>query len=317
MAINRNPYTSSIRVPVTAPPRNRGAVSRVLRSAIRTRRGVIGASLALLVLVVAFVGPFIPGSAVDFVGIPFSAPSGGAAALGTDVLGRSVLFRVLQGGQTLMILAFSATVVAVGVGAIVGVVAAYKRGIVENLLMRGVDVVLAIPQLVFSLLLLSMVGPQWWLLIIAVGLSQAPQTARVVYGAAQSVVEKDFVKAVAVLGVPTHRVIGRHVLPNLTTPLMVELGLRLSYSIVLIAGLSFLGFGAPPPAPDWGVMINENRIGIAANMWGVVAPAILLALLAVGTNTFADAIARANLGETRGEDAVLAAAASTVTSVAS
>jgi peptide/nickel transport system permease protein len=279
---------------------------------------VIGACLALFVLAVAILGPLIPGSPVDFAAPPFTPPGAGEAGpLGTDVLGRSVLFRLLQGGQLLMILSFSATLVAVGSGALIGVVAAYRRGFVENLLMRGVDVVLAVPQLVFSLLLLSMVGPQWWLLILAVGLSQAPQTARVIYGAAQSVVEKDFVKAVAVLGVPTRRVLSRHVLPNLTTPLMVELGLRLSYSIVLIAGLSFLGFGSPPPAPDWGVMINENRIGLASNPWGVLAPAILLALLAVGTNTFADAIARANLGEARGEDAILTAAAATVTKASS
>ncbi|GAB7003310.1 ABC transporter permease [Nocardioides sp. AN3] len=285
-----------------------GAARRVLGAAWRTRRGRIGAALALLVLAVAFLGPLTTGSPTQFVAPPFSAPGVNGAALGTDVLGRSVLARLLHGGQHLMLLGFAATALAVGMGALIGVVAAYRRGFVENLLMRGVDVVLAIPQLVFALLMLSLVGPKWWLLILAVGLSQAPQTARVIYGAAQSVCEKDFVKAVEVWGVPTRSVLGRHVLPNLTTPLMVELGLRLSYSIVLIAGLSFLGFGAPPPAPDWGVMINENRIGLASNPWGVLAPAILLALLAVGTNTFADAIARANLGETRAEDAVLGTA---------
>lgn len=293
----------------TSRRRSSGAVGRVLRTALRTRRGWIGAALALVVLGVAFLGPLTPGSPTDFAAPPFSKPSvDGAGLLGTDALGRSVLDRVLHGGQHLMLLAFAATVLAVGSGAVIGVIAAYRRGFIENLLMRGVDVVLAIPQLVFALLLLSLIGPKWWLLIIAVGLSQAPQTARVIHGAAQSVCERDFVKAVAVWGVPMRTVLARHVLPNLTTPLMVELGLRLSYSIVLIAGLSFLGFGAAPPAPDWGVMVNENRIGLATNPWGVLAPAILLALLAVGTNTFADAIARANLGETRGEETVLASA---------
>ncbi len=297
-----------------AAGRRSSAAVRVLSAALRTRRGLISAGLALLVLAIAFLGPFVPGSPTDFAAPPFSDSSvSGAGVFGTDVLGRSVLHRVLHGGQYLMILAFLATAVAVGSGAIIGVVAAYRRGFVENLLMRGVDVVLAIPQLVFALLLLSLIGPQWWLLILAVGLSQAPQTARVMYGAAQAVTEKDFVKAVAVWGVPTRSILARHVLPNLTTPLMVELGLRLSYSIVLIAGLSFLGFGAPPPSPDWGVMVNENRIGLASNPWGVLAPALLLALLAVGTNTFADAIARANLGETRGEGAMLNAAISATT----
>lgn len=297
----------------TAPAKATGgrrypAAIRVLSAALHTRRGAISAILALVVLAIAFLGPFIPGSPTAFAAPPFSNPSvSGAAPLGTDVLGRSVFFRLLGGGQHLMLLAILATVVAVGSGAVIGVVAAYRRGFVENLLMRGVDVVLAIPQLVFALLLLSLIGPQWWLIVLAVGLAQAPQTARVMYGAAQSVTEKDFVKAVAVWGVSTRSILSRHVLPNLTTPLMVELGLRLSYSIVLIAGLSFLGFGSPPPAPDWGVMVNENRIGMASNPWGVLAPAVLLALLAVGTNTFADAIARANLGETRGEDAMLGA----------
>jgi peptide/nickel transport system permease protein len=308
------PSTSKVQRSAASTARPSGAVVRVLSEALRTRRGKLGAALALLVLAVAFLGPFISGSTTQFEALPFTKPGvNGAGPLGTDVLGRSVLNRVLSGGQHIMLLAFAATVLAVGAGAIIGVLAAYRRGLVENFLMRGVDVVLAIPQLVFALLLLSLIGPKWWLLILAVGLSQAPQTARVLHGAAQSVCEKDYVKAVAVWGVPTRTVLRRHVLPNLTTPLMVELGLRLSYSIVLIAGLSFLGFGAPPPAPDWGVMVNENRIGLASNAWGVMAPAILLALLAVGTNTFADAIARANLGESRGEAAMLQAGASTTT----
>ena len=233
----------------------------------------------------------------------------GAGLLGTDVLGRSVLARLLHGGHSLILLALASTVLAVGLGSILGVVAAYRRGFLEGLLMRGVDVVLAIPQLVFVLLLLSVIGPKWWLLILSVGLAQAPQTARVMHAAAQSVCERDYVKAVAVWGVPPRTVIRRHVLPNLTTPLMVEAGLRLSYGIVLIAGLSFLGLGAQPPAPDWGVMVNENRLGLTSNPWAVLAPAILLAVLAVGTNTFADAVARANLGEERGEEAVISAAA--------
>jgi peptide/nickel transport system permease protein len=286
-----------------------GALGRVLLTALKTRRGKIGATLALIVLAIAFLGPLVPGeSPTDFAAPSFSQPGAeGAGLLGTDVLGRSVLARVLNGGHSLILLALASTVLAVGLGSILGVVAAYRRGFLEGLVMRGVDVVLAIPQLVFVLLLLSVIGPKWWLLILSVGLAQAPQTARVMYAAAQSVCERDFVKAVAVWGVPPRTVIRRHILPNLTTPLMVEAGLRLSYGIVLIAGLSFLGLGAQPPAPDWGVMVNENRLGLTSNPWAVLAPAILLAVLAVGTNTFADAVARANLGEERGEEAVISA----------
>lgn len=290
--------------------RRQGTVLRVLRSAFTTRRGQIGAALALLVLLLAFLGPVIsPRSATAFAAPDFSSPGvPGAGLLGTDALGRDVLARVLNGGWILMILAILSTALTVVAGAVTGINAAYRRGWVENVSMRGVDVVLAMPQLVFVLLMLSVVGPKRWLLVLAVGLSQAPQTARVIYAAAQDVCERDFVKAVAVWGVPPRTVLRRHVLPSLITPLMVEAGLRLSYSIILISGLSFLGFGTQPPNPDWGVMINENRLGLGSNYWGVLAPAILLALLSIGTNMFADAIARANLGENRSEQAVVASA---------
>ncbi len=293
--------------------RGQGAVRRVLGGAIRTRRGQIGAGLTLLVLAIAFLGPVIPhGSATKFDAPPFSKPGNlGAGLLGTDALGRDVLSRVLDGGWILIVLAVLATLLTIVIGALLGINAAYRRGFVEGLTMRGVDVVLAMPQLVFVLLMLSVIGPKRWLLVLAVGLSQAPQTARVIYAAAQDVCERDYVKAVAVWGVPPRTVLRRHVLPSLITPLMVEAGLRLAFSIILIAGLSFLGLGTRPPNPDWGVMINENRLGLGTNYWGVLAPAILLALLSVGTNMFADAIARANLGENRSEQAVIASAGGT------
>jgi peptide/nickel transport system permease protein len=155
-------------------------------------------------------------------------------------------------------------------------------------------------------MLVSVIGPKTWLIIFAVGLSQAPQVARVLRAAAQDVSERDFVKAVAGWGVAPRVVIRRHVVPSLVTPLMVESALRLSFSIILVAGLSFLGLGTQPPTPDWGVMINENRLGMSSNIWGVLAPAILLALLAIGTNTLSDAIARANIATGASGDPTLA-----------
>ncbi len=310
MATAEHTAGSTVLAPAEDEQRSKGAARRVLGAALRTRRGQVGAALALLVLAIAFLGPIVPhASPTKFDAPPFSTPGvAGAGLLGTDALGRDVLGRVLSGGWILLVLAFLATLLSVVLGTLVGVVAAYRRGLAEAILMRTVDVVLAMPQLVFVLVMLSVVGPKRWLLVLAVGLSQAPQTARVLYAAAQDVCERDFVKAVAVWGVPPRTVLRRHVMPSLVTPLMVELGLRLSYSIILIAGLSFLGLGTQPPDPDWGVMVNENRLGLATNYWGVLAPAILLALLSIGTNTFADAIARANLGENRSEQAVVASA---------
>jgi peptide/nickel transport system permease protein len=281
-----------------APPRRAlgGRFVRVLRNALRSRRGKIGAGLTLFVIAVAFLGPLLASTSPTGLSTAPYAPAGGHnGALGGDALGRDVLARVLHGGWRLLLLAGAATALAVALGTIAGVVAAYRGGWADSLIMRTVDVLLGIPQLVFVLMLLSVIGPKTWLVILGVGLSQAPQVARVLRAAAQDVSERDYVKAVAAWGVPPRTVIRRHVVPSLITPLMVEIGLRLSFSIVLVAGLSFLGLGTQPPTPDWGVMINENRLGLSSNLWGVLAPAILLGTLAVGTNTLSDAIARANM----------------------
>jgi peptide/nickel transport system permease protein len=272
-----------------------GRTARLLRGALRTRRGQIGLLLTLFVAAVAFLGPLVAGSPTALHGGPFEAPGGQAGVLGADSLGRNVLDRVLDGGWRILLISAAATALAIVLGATAGVVAAYRGGIADTLIMRCVDVLLGIPSLVFVLLLLSVIGSHAWLVILGVGLTQAPQVARVLRAAAQDVSERDYVKAVAAWGVPPRTVIRRHVMPSLLTPLMVECALRLSFSIILVASLSFLGLGTQPPTADWGVMINENRVGLAQNVWGVLAPAILLATLAVGTNMFSDAIARANL----------------------
>jgi len=135
-----------------------------------------------------------------------------------------------------------------------------------------------------------------WLTVLAVGFSHAPQVARVMRSAALDVSERDFVKAVELLGVKRRKIMAKEILPNLISPLMVESGLRMTYSVVIIAGLSFLGFGQPPPAPNWGTMINENRIGLVLNPWAVIVPAALIALLTIGINTWTDAVARVAIG---------------------
>jgi peptide/nickel transport system permease protein len=268
----------------------------VLNRAVRTPRGAVGLAIAGCVILVAAIGPALaPYSGSEFVTKPFARASA-AAILGGDTLGRDVLSRTLDGGWQLLLMAAVATALGVVAGAAIGVVAAYSGGWTDSLLMRGVDVILAFPQLVFALLLVSILGPKIWLIVLAVAISHAPQVARVTRAAALDISERDFVKAMQILGIPGRRIIRRDVLPNLTSVLMVEIGLRLTYSILVIAGLSFLGFGLQPPAASWGLMINENRVGLIANPWGVLMPAILIALLTIGVNTFTDAVARASLG---------------------
>jgi peptide/nickel transport system permease protein len=197
-------------------------------------------------------------------------------------------------------LAALATVLGAAVGVAAGLVAAYSRGFLDDVLMRGMDVILAFPQLVLALVAVATVGPEIWLLVLAVGITTAPRVARVTRGAAVEVVERDFVRAAESLGESRRRILLGEVLPNITGPLVVETTLRFTFKIAVVAALSFLGFGLQPPAADWGLMINENRQGLEIQPWGVALPTLAIGLLTIGTGLVGDGLARAFVGIERG-----------------
>jgi peptide/nickel transport system permease protein len=279
---------------------SRRRTADMLRTALRMTRARIGLGIVLFLLAIAVLGPAVaPHTPTEFVGKPNSTPASGML-FGTDQLGRDVLSRFLHGGWTVIWLAAASTAIGIVVGTAVGLVAAYMRGIVDELLMRGVDVLLAFPPIVLALLAVSAVGPKLWLLVLVVMVTNVPYTARVLRAAGQEVFERDFIKAAEAAGESPARIIATEALPNVTGPLMVETGLRMTYSIAVIASMSFLGFGLQPPAADWGLMINENRLSLVVQPWAVVMPAIAIGLLTVGFNLITDAVARASAGLDRG-----------------
>jgi peptide/nickel transport system permease protein len=282
-----------------APARARFAL---LGDALRLWRTRVGLAIVTALVLVALVGPLVaPHSPTEFVGIPNSPPSSDAI-FGTDALGRDVLSRFLYGGRTVLWLSAAATLLGVVLGVVVGLIAAYARNWLDDVLMRGNDVLLAFPQIIFVLLAVSAIGPKLWLIVLTVGLTHAPRVARVIRGAGLEVVQRDFVKSAEVVGEKRWRIVFAEVLPNVTSPLLVELGLRMTYSIGLVAGISFLGFGLQPPDADWGLMINENRLSITVQAWSVLLPVIAIGLLTVGTNLITDGLSRALAGIDRRAD---------------
>jgi peptide/nickel transport system permease protein len=280
--------------PVAAPPARRRF--GLLRDAMRLGRTRIGLGIVGVILLVALIGPLVaPHSPTEFVAVPNSGPSG-KAVFGADALGRDVLSRFLHGGLTVLWLAAASTALGMVVGVVVGLIAAYARNWVDDVLMRGNDVLLAFPQIIFVLLAVSAIGPKLWLIVLCVGITHAPRVARVMRGAALEVVERDFVKSAEVVGEKRWRIVFGELLPNVTSPLLVELGLRMTYSIGLVAGISFLGFGLQPPTADWGLMINENRLAITVQPWSVLLPILAIGLLTVGTNLITDGLSRALAG---------------------
>jgi len=263
-------------------------------------RTKIGIALVALLAGVALIGPFFaPHSPSEFVGVPYAHVSS-ALPLGADNLGRDVFSRFLWGGRSVLGLSLLATALGLLLGVSIGLVAAYSRSILDDVLMRAMDVILAFPSIVLALVAVSTLGPKQWLIVTVVGITTAPRVARVTRGASLEIVERDFVQAAEVLGESRFKILLGEILPNITSPLMVEASLRLTYSIGLIAGLSFLGFGLQPPAADWGLMINENRQALTIQPWGAAAPVIAIALLTIGTSLVGDGLARAAIGIDRG-----------------
>lgn len=275
----------------------------LLRRTARRRQARIGAVLTLVVVAIAVLGPvlgpLLTGYGVDdFAGRPFR----GDGVAGTDDLGRDVLTRFLAGGGPVLLYALAATAIGVVGGAVAGMLAGYSGGRLDALVMRGGDVLLSFPQLVLALLAVAVLGSSGWLLVLVIGVTHIPRVARVARQATLAVAGQDYVLAARMYGVPRRRILATEVLPNITGPLMVEVGLRLTYSIGYVASLSFLGLGVQPPAADWGLQINENRIALIVAPWGVLLPVIAIAVLTVGTNMITDAIARES-ADTTGEAA--------------
>ena len=278
-----------------APRPGVGGLGRWLRSqraffADGGARWGVGLTLSVLLLVV--VGPFVaPNPPIDFVGVPFEAPSP-HAPLGTDIIGRDVLSRVLSGGTVILSMSLVATVLGVAAGALLGAGAGYFKGLADDVIMRTMDVLLAFPQTILALLFVSVLGTSFVLIAVLVAAIHAPQVARVIRAAVLRVAGEDFVEYARGIGASPLRIMLQEIAPNVVGPLLVEFGLRFTYSIALIAGLSFLGLAQDPPAPNWGLMLNENRIGMLQNPWSVAVPVLLIALLTVGVNLLTDAYGR-------------------------
>lgn len=276
---------------ITSGTRSRANLRRITSSP----RLMVGSVITALVVLLAVFGPLLaPHGQNEVVGTPFGQGGTlGNGPLGNDYLGQDVLSRLLYGGRVILLISLLGTLLGMVIGIVVGVVAAYSGGWLDEILMRLNDVTLAFPQILLALVVLTAVEqPRAWIVVVLVGVSHAPRVARVARGVSLGIVSRDFVVAAEALGEKRSRVILAEVLPNMNAPLLAEAGLRLTYSIGLVAGLGFLGFSTDPNAANWGQMINENRLAMASQPWAVLAPVLIIGLFTVGTNLMADGIAQ-------------------------
>lgn len=272
-----------------APARRRAVGWWRLWGSAQVRWGV---TLLVAMTIVVIVGPWLaPHNPAMSVGRPYAAPSA-EALLGTDNLGRDVLSRVLAGGIYLAWMAPLSALLSVTIGAGVALVAAYYGGWTDTVLMRTLDVLLAFPGVLLTLLCVSVFGPHPPLLVGLVVLTLMPGVARVIRGAALPLLNREYVLWAKAVGTPGRAIILRELLPNVSSPLLVELGLRLSWSVGILSSMSFIGYGIQPPAADWGLMVSENGTGLGTQPFAVLAPIAMIILYTIGGGLIAEGAAR-------------------------
>ncbi|MEV7982924.1 ABC transporter permease [Streptomyces sp. NPDC086519] len=272
-------------------PGRRVDVRRLLRFVVR-RPGLV---LSVVVLVLVVLASFRPGlftSQDPLMGVPsqnFRGPSG-SHWFGTDELGRDVFSRVVHGAQLSLKATLIAVLVAFVVGGLLGVVAGFVGRWVDDVLMRFVDVLLSIPALFMSLALVTALGYGTVKVAVAVGIASVAAFARVARSEVLRVRQAVFVEASRAGGARWYSVLGRHVLPNAAGPVIVLATLDFGSSILAVSALSFLGYGAPPPAPEWGTLISDGRNYLANAWWLTALPGLAIAATVLATNRIARAL---------------------------
>lgn len=264
----------------------RGRLAQTLRDLPVT--AAFGLCVILIYIIVALFAPLLaPFTEHEIVGgkyLPWAAPY----YLGTDNLGRDLLTRLIFGARNTVGIAFATTTLAFTIGSVLGLWAATVGGWVDQLLSRSVDALMAIPALIFSLLLLTIFGTSITTLILVIAVVDATRVFRLARSVAQGIVVMDFIEAAKLRGESLWRLITREILPNAMAPLVAEFGLRFCFVFLAISALSFLGLGIQPPTADWGAMVRENATLITFGYATPLLPAGAIALLTVAVNFVVD-----------------------------
>lgn len=263
--------------------------ARVLAGGVR---GKIGLAFIGFIATVALIGPHVAPYSPTAIGL--TRPLGPLSVdhlLGTDLLGRDVFSRVLNGGRLILILPILATVLTVALGGAIGIWSGFRGGWIDEVATRCIDVAISVPPLLFIIVAAVVFGGSSAVLVIVVGVFFAPRTARILRSVTQTVTAEDYVVAARARGEGSLAIVWHEILPNLTGPLLAESAIRLNYAIIVISTMNFLGLGVQPPSSDWGLMASDGRLVLAQAPLLTLAPALAIVVLAVGVNLVSDEVA--------------------------
>src|SRR5450755_1625098 len=257
----------------------------------KTPGSLVGAAIVSVVVVIALAAPLIAGSDPLAQNLAQQAQAPSAAHwFGTDKLGRDLFARIVYGARISIRIGFVAVGLAITAGTLIGSIAGYAGGRVDALLMGAMDIMLAFPSIILAIGITTVLGPSITNLMIAVGIVYVPQYARLARSSVLNLRDTEFVEAARALGARTPAILGRHILPNILTPLLVQATLGVATAELEAAGLSYLGLGARPPMPEWGAMLNDARDYWLSAPWALVFPGLSITVLVLGFNLLGDGL---------------------------
>jgi peptide/nickel transport system permease protein len=251
----------------------------------------IGAAIVAGIVLVAIFAPLIAGFDPLAQNLNAQAlPPGGAHVMGTDKLGRDVFSRIVYGARISIRIGFVAVGLAITAGTAIGLLAGYLGGRVDSVLMGAMEIMLAFPSIILAIAIATILGPSVNNLMIAVGIVYIPQYARLARASVLEVKGREYVSAAQAIGARLPAVLLRHILPNIATPLLVQATLGIGTASLEAAGLSYLGLGARPPAPEWGAMLNDARDYWTSAPWALIFPGLAITTLVLGFNLLGDGL---------------------------
>lgn len=264
---------------------------RFIRRFRRSKTAQVGLVIIVITVAMAILAPLVaPYSPIKFnLGEALQSPSLNHV-LGTDELGRDMLSRLLWGSRLTLLITAGAVLIALVIGAALGIFAGFRGGWIDMLIMRFVDILLAMPTFLLAIAIVAALGPGTTNVIIAVGVASISAFARIAHGSALSVREEVYVEAARSAGAQDWRIMLHHMLPNVFPPLLVQTTLRLATAILTESGLSFLGLGPQPPTPEWGAMLSSGRTYLTSNPQLTIIPGVAILLVAIGFNLLGDGL---------------------------
>lgn len=271
--------------------RKRSMTMEVVQRLARNKMAMLGLAIVVIMALLCLAAPLIAPFDYDEqnIMIKFTKPNS-TYIMGTDNLGRDIFSRILYGGRISMCVGLVSTAISAILGTILGAIAGFYGGKIDNIIMRILDVFMAMPTLLLAISISAILGSGVSSAMIAVGVSQIPNFTRIVRGPILAIKGQEFVESARSIDASDRRIIFKHILPNVLSPLIVQISLSVANGITTAAGLSFLGFGVQPPNPEWGAMLSGGRQYIRDFPYLVTFPGLAIALIVVSMNLFGDGL---------------------------